>query len=769
MLTTTTLITPKTNLRDMIVGALLTDVTPRLYQETILNTCVLDNTLVVLPTGLGKTLIAMMLAAQRLMQYPGTKILVLAPTKPLVEQHHKSFSAHFVPEAGSHHVFTGDVSPEKRAQIWKETTFVYATPQSLENDILSNRIRFEEVSLVIFDEAHHAVGDYAYVYLSKRYDETSRYPRALGLTASPGANVEHIIEVCKNLKIKEIEVRSTDDADVAPYLQDTDIKWVHVELTPEMLEIKKNLDECFSSKVKEAQNIGLLAKGNLTKTDLLKAQAEIHGRISHGERDFETLRSISLIAEAMKISHAQELLESQGLNGLQAYFQKMDAEAGRTTTKAVKNLVRDASWRMAYVKTNRLVSQGIKHPKIPTLIKLLIERISDKPGEKAIVFTQFRETAKEITDELNNQTGICAEIFVGQAKKGTTGSSRKEQAAILSRFRENACNVLVATSVAEEGLDIPSVNLVVFYEPIPSAIRSIQRRGRTGRNDRGEIHTLVTKGTRDEIYRWSAHHKEKKMYRTLSEIKRTLRLKLNEEGKGQRTLLETQPTSSVLIRVDPREKGSAVMKTLIERGAQLDLARLESGDYQLSPRVLVEYKTSEDFVDSITDGRLFNQAKNMKAHAVRSLFIIEGERDVYSVRQVHPNAINGAISTLAVSFNTPVIFTRNPGETAAMLISIAEKEGEYGLRNFSGAQMKKPATSKEQQEFFMASLPGVSGALARGLLEHFGTPAKALNASVDELKEVPLIGEKKATEIHKVLHEEYPRNGENGREKIYSG
>ncbi|MEK6960456.1 MAG: DEAD/DEAH box helicase [Nanoarchaeota archaeon] len=753
----------------MIVGALLTDVTPRLYQETILNTCVLDNTLVVLPTGLGKTLIAMMLAAQRLMQYPGTKILVLAPTKPLVEQHHKSFSAHFVPEAGSHHVFTGDVSPEKRAQIWKETTFVYATPQSLENDILSNRIRFEEVSLVIFDEAHHAVGDYAYVYLSKRYDETSRYPRALGLTASPGANVEHIIEVCKNLKIKEIEVRSTDDADVAPYLQDTDIKWVHVELTPEMLEIKKNLDECFSSKVKEAQNIGLLAKGNLTKTDLLKAQAEIHGRISHGERDFETLRSISLIAEAMKISHAQELLESQGLNGLQAYFQKMDAEAGRTTTKAVKNLVRDASWRMAYVKTNRLVSQGIKHPKIPTLIKLLIERISDKPGEKAIVFTQFRETAKEITDELNNQTGICAEIFVGQAKKGTTGSSRKEQAAILSRFRENACNVLVATSVAEEGLDIPSVNLVVFYEPIPSAIRSIQRRGRTGRNDRGEIHTLVTKGTRDEIYRWSAHHKEKKMYRTLSEIKRTLRLKLNEEGKGQRTLLETQPTSSVLIRVDPREKGSAVMKTLIERGAQLDLARLESGDYQLSPRVLVEYKTSEDFVDSITDGRLFNQAKNMKAHAVRSLFIIEGERDVYSVRQVHPNAINGAISTLAVSFNTPVIFTRNPGETAAMLISIAEKEGEYGLRNFSGAQMKKPATSKEQQEFFMASLPGVSGALARGLLEHFGTPAKALNASVDELKEVPLIGEKKATEIHKVLHEEYPRNGENGREKIYSG
>lgn len=769
MLATTTLITPKTNLRDMIVGTLLTDVTPRLYQETILNTCALDNTLVVLPTGLGKTLIAMMLAAQRLTQYPDTKILVLAPTKPLVEQHHKSFLAHFVPEAGSHAVFTGDVSPEKRAQIWKETTFVYATPQSLENDILSNRISFSEVSLVIFDEAHHAVGDYAYVYLAKRYDETARYPRALGLTASPGANVEHIIEVCKNLNIREIEVRSTEDPDVAPYMQDTYINWIHVELTPEMLEIKKNLDECFSSKVKEAQSIGLLAKGSLTKTDLLRAQAEIHGRISHGERDFETLRSISLIAESMKISHAQELLESQGLDGLLAYFQKMDAEAGRTTTKAVKNLVRDASWRMAYVKTSRLVSQGVKHPKMPTLTKLLSERISDKPGEKAIVFTQFRDTAKEIAQELNKQKGICAEIFVGQAKKGTTGSSRKEQAAILQRFRDDACNTLVATSVAEEGLDIPSVNLVVFYEPIPSAIRSIQRRGRTGRNDRGEIHTLVTKGTRDEIYRWSAHHKEKKMYRILSEIKRTLRLKLNEEGKGQRTLLETQPISSVLIRVDPREKGSAVMKTLIERGAQLDLARLESGDYQLSPRVLVEYKTTEDFVDSITDGRLFSQAKNMKTHAVRSLFIIEGERDVYSVRQVHPNAINGAISTLAVSFNTPVIFTRNPGETAAMLISIAEKEGEYNLRNFSGAQMKKPATPKEQQEFFMASLPGVSGALARSLLEHFGTPAKALNASVEELKEVPLIGEKKAAEIHKVLHEEYPRDGENGREKIYSG
>ena len=113
-------------------------------------------------------------------------------------------------------------------------------------------------------------------------------------------------------------------------------------------------------------------------------------------------------------------------------------------------------------------------------------------------------------------------MFVGQLKKLDTGLSQKEQKKVLDEFREGLFNVLVATSIAEQGLDIPNVDTVIFYEPIPSAIRQIQRRGRTGRHKQGKVIVLMTKNTMDEAFRWSAHHKEKRMYRNLEDLKRKL-------------------------------------------------------------------------------------------------------------------------------------------------------------------------------------------------------------------------------------------------------
>lgn len=493
-------------------------------------------------------------------------------------------------------------------------------------------------------------------------------------------------------------------------------------------------------------------------------QADLRSRITQGERNFEILRTISLLAEALKVSHAQELLESQGLHGLAGYFQNMDLDAARSATKAAKNLSCDVNWRTAVLKTNRAIQEGVIHPKIPACVELVKNCVASSgvsSGEQTIVFTQFRDTAREIVSALAKVPGVTPQLFVGQAKKGDTGVSQKEQGRILDRFRAGECNTLVATSVAEEGLDIPSVNAVIFYEPIPSAIRSIQRRGRTARNEKGNVYVLVTKGTRDEVYRWSSYRKEQRMHRILEELKHKLAFHLREHGVKQETISSSpdfQAQGTILLRVDPREKGSPVMKALVAKGVQLDLSRLEAGDYQISPRVLVEYKTSEDFINSIIDKRIFSQAKGLKAHAVRPIIIVEGDRDIYSVRNIHPNAINGLLSTLAVNFNIPVLFTRNPDQSASTIISIAKRESDASLKHFSSHQLKKPATPKEQQEYLVASLPGVSGAMAKRLLEHFGTPARVLTAGVDELKQVELVGDKKAADIFNLLHEEYPRN-----------
>jgi len=280
---------------------MLKGVTPRLYQERVFASCVSKNCLVVLPTGMGKTLVSIMLAVQRLKQYPQSKILFLSPTKPLVEQHHTTFKQFFDISEDKMHVFTGNIKPEVRAALWEEKQVIFSTPQGLENDILSSKISMKNVSLLVFDEAHRAVGDYAYVFLAKRFSQESRFPRILALTASPGSDLESITEVCKHLYIEHVEIRSDEDPDVKPYIQDVKLRWEEVDLPEKFLEIKKQLEQCYKSKLIEVQAFGYIERIDMRKTDLLRLQGQLQAKIAQGERDMELLRSISLLAEGLKV------------------------------------------------------------------------------------------------------------------------------------------------------------------------------------------------------------------------------------------------------------------------------------------------------------------------------------------------------------------------------------------------------------------------------------------------------------------------------------
>ena len=333
--------------------------------------------------------------------------------------------------------------------------------------------------------------------------------------------------------------------------------------------------------------------------------------------------------------------------------------------------------------------------------------------------------------------------------------SQKEQKQLLDHFRNGLFNLLVATSIGEEGLDIPKVDLVVFYEPIPSAIRSIQRRGRTGRQDKGRVIILMTKGTRDEAYRWVAHHKEKKMYRNLVNIRKKLNLSLI---KKKETSIAKFVEDKIKIYADYREKASGVIKELAEDNVIINLEKLEYADYVLSSRCGVEIKTVEDFVDSIIDGRLLQQIKNLRNNFERPIIVIEGTNDIYGVRNVHHNSILGMMATIAVSYGIPIIQTRNFKETAGLLQIIARREQEETSRDFSLHADRKPATLKEQQEYVVSALPGMGLGLAKPLLKHFRTIKNIVNASVEELKEVEKIGPQKAKMIKDVVEGEYKEN-----------
>ncbi len=734
---------------------MIKDFTPRLYQEAILATAVKYNTLIVLPTGLGKTNIFLMLAAHRLKLYPESKVLLIGPTRPLIDQYLEVFKNHFEISADRMAVLTGLVRPEKRVELWKNASIIFSTPQGLENDVISGRIKLEDVSLLGFDEAHRAVGDYSYVWLAKKYSNEAKFPRIVGMTASPGSDLEKITEVCNNLMIEEIEVRTEADSDVSPYIQEIDIDYVKVELPERFLEVGRLIKECIKSKLDAVKKFGYMGSSfALSKSELLKLQASLHSQLARGSKDFSLLRSVSLLAEAMKASHALELLESQGITQLQKYFQRLMEEGKTSRVKALKNLLADGNFRAAMAKAQKLYEEKVEHPKLDELKRIVSTEIKSG-AEKIIVFSQYRDSALKIKEVLDSLSGIGSEIFVGQAKKEDTGLSQKEQKAMLDRFRDGNFNVLIATSIGEEGLDIVKVDLVIFYEPLPSAIRSIQRRGRTGRQEKGRVVVLIARNTRDEAFRWVAHHKEKRMHRILNSLKGKVRLNKGAEEKGKLMgyAEKKKENGNVKIFADYREKGP-VAKELSDSGVSVELKTLEIGDYVCSSRVAVEVKTTDDFVNSIVDGRLLQQLKELKRGYERPVVIIEGDADIYSVRGVHPNAIRGMIATIAVSYGIPIIKTRDSIETAGIITAIAKREQENSSEEIQ-VHSQKPSTLKEQQEFIVSALPGVETTIARSLLKRFGSVKGIVNASSGELKEAELVGEKKASEIRRVVDSGY--------------
>ncbi len=498
----------------------------RLYQEQILGTIVKKDTLVCLPTAMGKTPLAIVLAAQRLEKFPGSRILVMAPTKPLVNQHFKSFRDFMTLPEDDFGMVTGMVKPPKRQEIYKEKKLIFATPQTVEKDLEKGRLSMRDFSLLVIDEAHHSIGRYAYPYVSKRYREEADNPRILALTASPGGTREKIEEICKNMGVEAVEIRTEQDRDVIPYIKEKKVEWVEVNLPESFERIRKLLKGAYDSRIEALKKWKFLWGRRVSKRDLLALQAHLVKSINQGYK--KAFLGMSYTVQAIKLEHALGLLETQGIGILEKYWNKLRGE----TTNTAKRLLNDKSVSNAMFLTHNLLEAGSRHPKMSRLCTIVSTQLREKPDSKIIIFANYRESVKEIVSTLSKIEGAKPVVFVGQRE----GITQKEQAQVIKDFRAGDYNILTCTSIGEEGLDIPSMDLAIFYEPVPSEIRSIQRRGRVGRQIAGRIIVLVTKGTRDEAYRWSAYHKERRMHGVLYEMK---------SGKKQPNLKTFRNSSSL--------------------------------------------------------------------------------------------------------------------------------------------------------------------------------------------------------------------------------
>ena len=742
----------------------------RLYQQ-VLAADVLKkgNTMIVAPTALGKTIVATLVAADRLEKVKNSKILVLAPSKPLAIQHESTFKEFLTVPCSS---ITGAVKTDERVKRWEESQIICATPQTVESDLLKGRYSLKDVSLVVFDECHHGVGSYSYVYLASRYVKESKFNLILGLTASPGSDKEKIKEVCDNLYIQSIVVKTEEDNDVRPYFNPVAIDWVRVKMSSELEKIKTHIDKALKIRLKGLKNMGVIRTVSVNKLDILKARGRVQSAIARSVNPKkECFQAISILSAVINIQHSQELIETQGV----VTFNKYVARLRKKKTKAAKSLIQDPNFGKAIYLAREAEKHGLEHPKLKKVTDIIKKELgqngqtklqsdryvkdADQKSSKIMVFTQYRDSLEMIHQKLEKE-GIKSAKFFGQASRdGEKGLTQKEQKEIIKAFKIGEYDVLLSTSVAEEGIDIPAVDLVILYEPVPSEVRMIQRRGRTGRKRSGRVKVLITNGTRDEGYYWASVNKERRMKHQLidPDVLEELNSNAIERMENEKRVKVLDPTPKKeelpVVFADTREGNSKVIRHLSEMEIDVKVQAMAVGDYQVSDEVVIERKTAKDFVDSIVDKRLFKQARSLMEEFKRPLIILEGD-DLYN-GMINPNAIRGSIASIALDFGISIIPTRNAQDTAAMIKRIAIREQSGEKTPIQIRTDKKPVNLWEQQLFIIESLPNIGPVNAKNLLEHFGTVANIINASESQLQEVEGIGKKTAANIRKVVDSKY--------------
>ena len=858
----------------------------RAYQLSALDHCLSASTLLVLPTGMGKTPIEVMALAERL-NHPGGRGIMLAPTNALVNQHLSDMQTLLnLPEHQEIVALTGSIPPKKRREIWESATIVIATPQVVRNDVQNGLTHLGDVALLIIDEAHRANGNHAMAQVGDLFAEQHPNGLVLAATASPGHIEAEINEVCERLRIENIHVRPPGDALLAPYATGLEVNDVVVEVPDELRLLANPLQLWLSRIVERMRRLGFYTRqGHVTAGGLQEAQRRISASIAKGESF--GYRAAKENGIAMRLNHLISSILCQGVAATRETLSRI-GQGGQDEKKSAREFAADP--RIVQLK-DTLAEMDEIHSKVTMVRRMVRRQLKESPDSRIIVFANFRDTVDEISRVLSDVENAVPQRFVGQASRdGSSGMSQKMQLESLDMFRSGEANVLVATIVGEEGLDVPNADLVIFYEPVGSEIRTIQRRGRTGRQRAGTVHVLIAKDTRDEGARASAKHREQRMFRSIQQVRRkrggtamryegenlgsfrlsdgqdaALFLKTESErlapelddsvapaivrevesapqvppptpeklarkmrptgqigldsypAQVQSSRLIVEPplmsienlaidfdniqypeSDGVVVSIDHREGKSALAARLRQEGLTVEVVNLPVGDIRISDRILIERKGSRDFVDSLLDGRLLDQATRLVGAAPRAMLILEGS-DLFQHRAVSGQAIMGALATLTLDYGLPVVTSSDTAETARFIAVSARREASMLEHLSAQAQARMRASehpdlfsdveerrateaanvvsenlfekstpvldatqdgrveSKRKQSHgitrsMLEQVPGVGPALASRILERWPTIAELSKARDDEIVEIKGLSVQLAQQIVRILH-----------------
>ncbi|ORY88188.1 hypothetical protein BCR35DRAFT_21752 [Leucosporidium creatinivorum] len=474
----------------------------RVYQYNIVHVALFENTLVSLPTGLGKTFIAAVVMLNYYRWYPKSKIIFLAPSRPLVAQ--QVTACHYIAGIPQEHCveLTGHTTPKLRQVGWSTKRVIYCTPQTLENDLAKGRVDPRDISCLVVDEAHRASGDYAYCGVVRYMMSRNQHFRILALTATPGARGEAVQDVIDNLHIGNVQVRTDQSLDIRQYIHHKSYDLNVLPLGDVLSSIRDRWGRLMDVYIKPLLAARCIFEGRaefltpyVCQMAFGKIKALPGGNSANGGL-YPMAKNLGPMARAMEYLIVQSLTEFDNC------VKDIESTGSKTLTNKseFKEIVRE-------VRTLRARAGYVGHPKMEKLRSMCLDHfaaaekdIDEATGEprqtRVMVFCNYRAVVEEIVDCLNTQRPLIkATPFVGQAtSKGSRGMSQKDQIETIKKFKKGTFNVMVASSIGEEGLDIGEIDLIVCYEANKSPIRMLQRVGRTGRARDGHIIVLMTEG-----------------------------------------------------------------------------------------------------------------------------------------------------------------------------------------------------------------------------------------------------------------------------------
>ncbi|KAG0344141.1 hypothetical protein BG004_004704 [Podila humilis] len=503
------------------------------YQFNIIRTALFTNTLVALPTGLGKTFIAAVVMLNYFRWFPNSKVVFMAPTKPLVAQQIEAcFKVCGIPQDVTVEL-TGAQAADQRIAHWKEKRLIFCTPQVINNDIKTGICPMQDIVCLVFDEAHKAAGKYAYAEIIRQLDSKNDSVRILALSATPGNDAAKVKDLVLTLKVAKIEARTEDSIDLHRYIHKRETQEVQVPYGNEISEIRQKFQKVMEPFLNRLKSNGVIDRNlgpdSLSRYVVVQRMGDWSSKNPGNNSRKSMLYKDSQVLAGLLYAH--EMLSTQGIR---LFFSTMDPASQQNISTSrngsgqrkhdYENDIGDAPKKEEEVKTSQAIMavqhlpafqalmsdirakirrpNFISHPKVTRLENVIVQHFVDHQ-EEVNALMRAKRYEREGSASLTEPQDHTGDEGVPQTRV-IVFADRREMVLEITRvlelhrplavedFQRGEHNVLVATVIGEEGLDIGDVDLIVCYDSQSSPTRMIQRMGRTGRKRKGKITLLMT-------------------------------------------------------------------------------------------------------------------------------------------------------------------------------------------------------------------------------------------------------------------------------------